>query len=433
MTHASVFSGIGGPEVAAAMLGWKNLFHCEINPFGRRVLQYWFPESESYEDVTKTDFTKWRGKVDVLSGGFPCQPFSYAGKRRGTQDDRFLWPHMLRVIQEVRPTWVVGENVNGIRTDVESVLPVEVGSEADLFSEDNRVYRYRQICPFTIEQICRNFESVGYSVQPYVIPACAVGAPHRRDRVFFVAHHNDAGTENLRQGGKDTLRELGAFANAYCGGGREIHEHLQSQFANGNEPVSLGRIRNAADTNGTGLQESVSDRREAEQEKERTGLDNRTERLDSGNAADTESESAARHKSGQREAGSKKQGKLGGGRCKNGSDEKTSDTDCTGLERFDNTRRGEGRERMQVRRDLAGYIKQGMRPGERWESFPTVSPVHRGNDGIPIRLDNLSIPFGKWRTESIKAYGNAIVPQVMYEIFRAMQEVENNEFNNDSK
>ena len=85
MKHASLFSGIGGPEVAAAMLGWTNVFHCEINPFGRKILDYWFPESESYEDITKTDFTKCRGLVDVLTGGFPCQPFSYAGKRGGRQ------------------------------------------------------------------------------------------------------------------------------------------------------------------------------------------------------------------------------------------------------------------------------------------------------------------------------------------------------------
>ena len=85
MTHASLFSGIGGPEVAAAMMGWRNIFHCEINPFGRKVLEYWFPESESYEDITKTDFKKYNGKIDVLTGGFPCQPFSYAGKRGGSQ------------------------------------------------------------------------------------------------------------------------------------------------------------------------------------------------------------------------------------------------------------------------------------------------------------------------------------------------------------
>ena len=117
--HASVFSGIGGPEVAAAMLGWENAFHCEINPFGRAVLEYWFPESKSYEDITKTDFRCWRGRIDVLTGGFPCQPFSYAGKRKGRDDDRYLWPHMHRVINEVRPTWVVCENVGGITTMVE--------------------------------------------------------------------------------------------------------------------------------------------------------------------------------------------------------------------------------------------------------------------------------------------------------------------------
>ena len=76
MRHASLFSGIGGPEVAAAMLGWENVFHCEINEFGRKVLEYWFPKSDSYEDITKTDFTKYRGSIDVLTGGFPCQPFS---------------------------------------------------------------------------------------------------------------------------------------------------------------------------------------------------------------------------------------------------------------------------------------------------------------------------------------------------------------------
>jgi DNA (cytosine-5)-methyltransferase 1 len=81
MRHASLFSGIGAAEIAAEMNGWENVFHCEINPFGRRVLEYWFPNSVSYEDITKTNFSEWRGKIDVLTGGFPCQPFSYAGKR----------------------------------------------------------------------------------------------------------------------------------------------------------------------------------------------------------------------------------------------------------------------------------------------------------------------------------------------------------------
>ena len=120
MNHASLFSGIGGAEVAASMMGWQNLFHCEIQEFPRKVLDYWFPNSESYEDITKTDFTKWHGKVDVLTGGFPCQPFSLAGRRKGADDNRYLWPQMLRAIRQIHPTWVVGENVAGIKTMVES-------------------------------------------------------------------------------------------------------------------------------------------------------------------------------------------------------------------------------------------------------------------------------------------------------------------------
>ena len=143
MTHASLFSGIGGPEVAAAMLGWENLFHCEINPFGRAVLDYWFPNSKSYEDVTKQDFTEWRGQVDVLTGGFPCQPFSYAGERRGADDDRYLWPHFKRVISEVRPSWVVGENVAGITTMVEQGEVFEMDCQTSLFGASDDIHRYR--------------------------------------------------------------------------------------------------------------------------------------------------------------------------------------------------------------------------------------------------------------------------------------------------
>lgn len=185
MTHASLFSGIGGPEVAAAMLGWTNLFHCEINPFGRAVLDYHFPESISYEDITKTDFTRWRGSVDVLTGGFPCQPFSYAGKRGGADDDRYLWPEMCRAISECQPTWVVGENVAGLATMVEQGQIVEMGAQATLFGEDNDIRRYRLRETFTLQRICDDLEGHGYTVQPVLVPACSVGAPHRRDRIFY--------------------------------------------------------------------------------------------------------------------------------------------------------------------------------------------------------------------------------------------------------
>ena len=92
MTHASLFSGIGGFDLAAEWAGWTNSFNCEIDPFCRRILKYHFPNAEQYADIRTTDFTIWRGRIDVLTGGFPCQPFSLAGKRKGTEDERYLWP-----------------------------------------------------------------------------------------------------------------------------------------------------------------------------------------------------------------------------------------------------------------------------------------------------------------------------------------------------
>lgn len=192
LTHASVFSGIGGPEIAATMLGWDNVFHCEINPFGRAVLDYWFPKAKSYEDITKTDFSEWRGRVTVLTGGFPCQPFSYAGQRRGADDDRYLWPQMLRAIDECRPTWVVGENVAGIVSMVEQGEFSQMDNQANLFDESDQIHRYQYRQPFTIERVCKDLEDLGYTVQPIVIPACAVGAPHRRDRVFIIATNTES-------------------------------------------------------------------------------------------------------------------------------------------------------------------------------------------------------------------------------------------------
>ena len=142
-THASLFSGIGGAELAASWLGWNNVFHCEIQKFQRKVLEYWFPNSISYEDITKTDFTEWRGRIDVLTGGFPCQPFSVAGKRKGAEDNRYLWTEMLRAVREIQPAWVVGENVAGLLSMVQPSEDVKVGRTDALF-EENYIYRTEQ-------------------------------------------------------------------------------------------------------------------------------------------------------------------------------------------------------------------------------------------------------------------------------------------------
>ena len=165
MTHASLFSGIGGFDLAAEWIGWDNIFHCEWNPFGQRVLAHHFPNSKSYNDITKTDFSIHAGQIDVLTGGFPCQPYSSAGKRLGKADERHLFPEMLRAINEVKPTWVVGENVLGIVNWGGGVVFNEV--QVDL-------------------------ENQGYEVQAYILPACGKNAPHKRERTWFIAYSNSA-------------------------------------------------------------------------------------------------------------------------------------------------------------------------------------------------------------------------------------------------
>lgn len=166
MKHGSLFSGIGGFDLAAEWMGWENLFHCEIHPFCQQVLKYHFPESESYGDIKETDFTKYRGAVDLLSGGFPCQPYSTAGKRLGKEDDRHLWPEMLRAIREIQPRWVVGENVRGL-----------------VSWSDGLVF----------EEVQTDLEAEGYQVQPFLLPASSVKAWHTRYRIWFVAYRDENG------------------------------------------------------------------------------------------------------------------------------------------------------------------------------------------------------------------------------------------------
>lgn len=166
MRHGSLFSGIGGFDLAASWMEWENVFHCEWNEFGTKILKHYWPEAISYDDITKTDFTIHNGKIDILTGGFPCQPYSQAGKRRGTEDERHLWPEMLRAIREIGPRWIVGENVLGI-----------------VNWNDGLVF----------EEVQTDLEVEGYKVQAFVLPAAAVGAPHQRYRVWFVAHSKSDG------------------------------------------------------------------------------------------------------------------------------------------------------------------------------------------------------------------------------------------------
>ena len=442
MTHASVFSGIGGPEVAATMLGWDNLFHCEINPFGRKVLDYWYPNSKSYEDITTTDFREWRGRVDVLTGGFPCQPFSYAGRRRGAEDDRYLWPSMYRAIDEIQPTWVVAENVAGILTMVEQGEVSKVAGTASLFDAfDDLRGRYELRETFTLQRICTDLESHGYAVQPVLVPACAVGAPHRRDRVFIVARRKEESAAADSVGsGEGTPRPSGEPES----GRGDTHQQPSERRAATERLDRLHAVlRHAADTEGEPSErlrprQSEVGRAQQEQSGGRGG-ESGSERLaphpDSHRGCEVdehmESELADGAKpvsnGGQRNvADTCNRGRPMGGiteGCRQHDSDGSAEYSCRRwIEMSNNPPRTTEDERggsCEAERTSDGY-----EVGSRWQDFPSVSPVHRGNDGLPFDVDRLTLSFGKWRTEALKAYGNAIVPQVMYEIFRAIEIVE---------
>lgn len=168
MNHGSLFSGIGGFDIAAEWMGWNNLFHCEINPFGIKILKHYWPDAESFADITKTDFKKYANRIDVLTGGFPCQDASNAnqhdsrgsglnGKRTG------LLFHKLRSIGEIKPLFVVAENVANI-------LKTNNGRDFGI--------------------ILSELASMGYNAEWRVCYASEVGAPHHRGRVYLVAYSN---------------------------------------------------------------------------------------------------------------------------------------------------------------------------------------------------------------------------------------------------
>lgn len=288
ITHYDLFAGIGGFSLALEEVFNEakiNHIFCEWAEFPTAVLKKHWPNGTFYGDIAdliantnsqghqsgitkaeaarRPDLCSRAGgdeeqNIVILTGGFPCQPFSHAGRRKGTADDRYQWPNMFRVIQSVKPDWVIAENVRGLVTWNDGMV---------------------------LEQVCVDLESEGYEVQPFIIPACAVNAPHRRDRVWIIAH-----TDNKR--GRAGFREI--------------------QGEDGEVPK---RNDNA------------------------------------------ESRYPDWHKD--------------------------------------------------------------------WRKVAAATCNARMDDGLSREVDGVSYSFAKWRNESIKAYGNAIVPQVAMEIFRAIKKTIN--------
>ena len=340
MNHASLFSGIGGFDLAAEWTGWNNVFNCEWEEFPRKVLKHHFPNAKQYEDIKDFNATEYFGRIDVLSGGFPCQPFSVAGKRKGSEDDRHLWPEMLRIIGECQPRWVVGENVRGL---------------VSWAGKDGRVGMVFETC-------YSDLENLGYSVQSFIIPACATGAPHRRDRVWIVANSDNSRTnERVRDNGNGEKENEGRQEQPFP----EFREDSGNAINSDNTRRSDGHGQ-VQDTNG-----------EVRQRNDRSKLSN----TDSRNAPDPDG-----------------YGLQGGVST-------------------DEHRQQRG-EKAYAEKCVSAY-----RQGIQFENFPTVAPICGGDDGLPKELDGIT--FSKWRRESIKAYGNAIVPQVAQRIFESIQQYEN--------
>ena len=337
LTHLSLFSGIGGLDLAAEMAGFRTVGQCEWADYPTKVLEKHWPDVPRWRDIrtlTGESFYEKTGlrTVDVISGGFPCQPFSVAGKRRGKEDDRYLWPEMLRVISELRPAWVVGENVAGIVN-------------------------------MALDQVYADLENEGYSVQSLIIPACAVDAPHRRDRCAIVAHSNN------RQ--RDTEDETVQAGRTPVGYGGEPMAHTKS--------IGLQRKWPCGDQIGGARSEKAQPERRCDVLSD-TDNRGRTLRRDGELPAVEESGGAwANH---------------GGGTPEHGGGERRAAQ--PGLGGVDD--------------GLSAWMDRGMSAPGYWMPEP---------DGVP-RITQKR----EHRSDRLKCLGNAVVPQQFYPIFQAIADIE---------
>lgn len=202
MQIISTYSGIGGFELAGHWMGWETIQMCDIDPYSQELLKVRFPKVPIHGDIrTLTneiikESPKYKPQAPtILVGGFPCQPYSTAGARKGNDDDRALWPESLRLLKTVKPNAAVFENVAGIvsmenEQPFERWLPFGMANKINFRRIYNRhIYRKRQT--YVLNEICKDIEKAGYSVQAFIIPACAVQASHRRDRIWLCAIRND--------------------------------------------------------------------------------------------------------------------------------------------------------------------------------------------------------------------------------------------------
>lgn len=367
MRLASLFSGIDGFGFAGEYMGWPTVLTCEINPVLNEFLKQQYPNAAHYTDIKQTDFSIYRGHIDILTGGFPCQPYSVSGKQLGTDDERHLWPEMLRAIREIQPTWVVGENVRGI-----------ISWNAGM----------------VFDQVQTDLEAEGYEILPFLLPAAGVNAPHERYRTWFVAYSNS------------NRDKRGGYHCDWKNKKKEIRNKSNKPF------TRFSNIQTLTNSTNTRI-ESVH--KSTVQTNQFNNASNSTN-------------------SNQQWSGICKickKGKIGRCCCKND----VTYSNSKRLQQFDNA--GKSGKKRQFNRSIL--------PFENWGDFPTQSPVCNGNDGVSTELlrsfimDHcngllsekevntiLSKTISAARKETIKAGGNAVVWQVVLQIFLAIDKYQKN-------
>ncbi len=325
MTHASLFSGIGGFDLAAQWCGMENIFAVEINQFCQQVLKKNFPNTKIYSDIKEFNGTEYKGTVDIISGGFPCQPFSQAGKRKGNQDERALFPEMLRIINEVRPKWVVAENVYGI---------VNI--------QDGEYF----------EEVCTQLENIGYSVQPIIIPASSLDAPHQRYRTWFIAKSESVGNRGWNN------KEFGISE-------RLIQQEESRRSEVGGESQGCDReFTHYSNTTSEGFERTFQ-----------SGFN----------------------------------------------------TKCI-EQPIDNTigfRRIEKQFQGRIASEAIRETSQRQPIGTTWSQhwLEVATELCSVDDGLSVELGEFKLSKSKHREEQLKAYGNAIVPQIAYLLFQIILEM----------
>lgn len=496
-THAGFCEGIGGFSFAAKLKGWKTKIIVEPNPFCKRVLKYYFTEADHYDYIQNQNYKQYANTIDVYTAGFPCQPYSTAGDRKGENDDRFLWPAVIQSIIEMQPGVCVLENVAGLLSILEPKSISKVENKAfQLFSKGSKETKVIQSIESVerriIGRIIEDLEAAGYSLPklqdgtPVVlcIPAASVNAPHRRDRIWLVAYrkgyrgywntdnsigqaqgtqreplqHNDTGygskwaasnttgsgrmeadgpgepeqlnkvsTDNERSASGNSSEPIRKFLTT-----EELPPTLDTDAGRNKQPVlgksdqdgqgielPTGHGPTIANSNKDGHQQRRSkENRSTKAEMQREGLQwERLWRFINGtgkqkHAANPPGTGLAQPGTGEQHI------RLENAERNNTQAAKQIDTNTGSTELEGRTEPGESKRQPTARfTELAGlHITD-------WSNFPTEPPVCNGNDGLPDKLDGITL--SNWRNETIKAGGNAIVPHEALIIFDMIDDLAN--------